>query len=63
MVEDRHVLAGIVLRAQADFRAAWERHRREQTEETRLELEKARRELDEVQRVAVVETVPVAAKR
>ena len=62
MVEDRHVLAGIVLRAQADFRAAWERHRREQTEETRLELE-ARRELDEVQRVAVVETVPVAAKR
>jgi len=46
-------LASEIRRVQANFRAAWERHRFDENAATRLALEKARRELDEVQRVAV----------
>ena len=46
-------LAEAVLRAQGNYRVAWERHRREQNDESRLALAKAERELDELQRVAV----------
>ncbi len=46
-------LASEILRAQSNFRAAWDRHRIHDNDVTRLALDKARRELDEVQRVAV----------
>jgi hypothetical protein len=61
--DEQQVLAGRMLAAQATYRAAIDRYRHDPTASNRLAIEAAQKELDEIQRVATVETVSVGAKR
>lgn len=62
LTTDQEAIASSVRRAQANFLAAWEKHRQAGDDATQRDLEQAKAELADVQR-HVVEVTGVPARR